>query len=177
MALEASFGVLATRLQAAQEAFSNLRVAVVEDGPSEGAPLLLDQLGDAVTDLLGWLEEAAEAAGEGVRQVRRPRDLERAQAALLTCHERWQKTQERLAADLLCCARIVEIHDLGRERGRAWRQWSTSVLAALDQGQDCLLHAGGALLDCWREIAERTETPAAAKREPAAKGMSSSSEN
>lgn len=177
MALEARFGELATRLQDAQEAFTGLRVAVVEDGPSEGAPILLDQLGDAVTDLLGWLEEAAAAAREGMHHVRRPRDLDRAQAALLACQEHWQQAQERLAAGLLGTAHVIEIHDLGRERGRAWRQWSASVLDALDQGQGCLLHTGGALLDCWREVAERTEHPAAAKHQPAASRTSSGSEN
>jgi hypothetical protein len=154
MALEASFRELDARVKAVREAFANLRVAVVEDGPRRGAPMLIDQLGDAATDLLGWLEEAVEAGAEGLRQACRPRDLEAAQAALLACHERLQQAGQRFAADLLSCERVIEIHDLGRERGRAWQLWSESIKTSLDGCQAGLLGAGGAVLDCWKEIAE-----------------------
>jgi hypothetical protein len=154
MALEASFRALDDRLKGVREAFTNLRVAVVEDGPQRGAPMLLDQMGDAATDLLGWLEEAAEAAAEGLRQAGRPRDLEAAQAALLACHERLHQTGQRFAADFLSCERVAEIHDLGRERGRAWKLWSESVEKSLDHCQAGLLGSGGAVLECWKEISE-----------------------
>ena len=157
MALEASFRELDGRLQAAREAFTDLRVAVVEDGPQRGAPMLVDRLGDAATDLLGWLQEAAAAGAAGLRQAGRPRDLAAAQAALLDCHERVQQVAQRFAADLLNCERAAEIHDLGRERGRAWKLWATSVQTSLDRCQAGLLAAGAALLDCWREIAEIEE--------------------
>ncbi len=154
MALEASFRELDSRLKGAREAFTDLRVAVAEDSPQRGAPMLVDQLGDATTDLLGWLEEAAEAGAEGLRHAGRPRDLEAAQTALLTCHERLQQVGQRFAADLMSCERVTEIHDLGRERGRAWSLWSGSVEKALDQCQATLLETEGALLGCWKEIAE-----------------------
>ena len=154
MALEASFRELDSRLKGAREAFTDLRVAVAEDSPQRGAPMLVDQLGDATTDLLGWLEEAAEAGAEGLRHASRPRDLEAAQTALLTCHERLQQVGQRFAADLMSCERVTEIHGLGRERGRAWSLWSGSVEKALDQCQATLLETGGAVLGCWKEIAE-----------------------
>jgi len=166
MALEASFRELDARLKAVRETFANLRVAVVEDGPRRGAPMLVDQLGDAATDLLGWLEEAVEAGTEGLRQAGRPRDLEAAQAALLACHERLQQAGQRFAADLLSCVRVIEIHDLGRERGRAWSLWSASVERSLGHCQAGLLAAGGAVLDGWKEI---TDLRIAPQREPAAR--------
>lgn len=154
MALEASFRELDARLQAAREAFGDLRVVLVEDGPDRGAPALLDRLGDAATDLVGWFEEAADAAAEGVRHSGRPRDLEAAQAALLVCQERLLQIAQRFTADLFNCEQVAEIHDLGRERGRSWRLWTTSVKKALGHCQDGLLETGRALLDCWKEIAE-----------------------
>ena len=157
MALEASFKELLARLTGAREAFTDLRVAVIEDSPRKGAPVLVEQLGDAATDLLGWLEEAAEAADLGLREAERPRDLEGAEAALLTCAERCQQVAERFASSLLSCERIVSIHDLGRERGREWRLWSGSVEEAIHHGQEGLLGVFGALFGCFREIAERTE--------------------
>ena len=154
MALEASFRELDARLQAAREAFTDLRVVVVEDGPQRGAPMIVDRLGDAATDLLGWLEEAAEAGAAGLRQAARPRDVEAAQAALLDCHERVQQVAQRFAADLLNCERVAEVHDLGRERGRAWKLWAASVQTSLDRCQAALLEADGALLDGWKEVSE-----------------------
>jgi hypothetical protein len=154
MALAASFRELDARLQAAREAFTDLRVAVVEDSPERGAPMIVDRLGDAATDALGWLTEAADAGAEGLRQAERPRDLEAAQLALLACQERLHQVAHRFAADLLSCERVTEIHDLGRERGRTWKLWSASVKEGLDHCQAGLLGAAGALLDCWKEIAE-----------------------
>lgn len=155
MALEASFKELQARLSTAREAFTDLKVAVIEDSPRKGAPVLVDQLGDAATDLLGWLEEATEAAAQGLAEAERPRDLEGAEAALLTCAERCQQVAQRFASGLLSCNRIVEIHDLGRERGREWRLWSGSVEEAIHHGQEGLLGAFEALFGCFREIADK----------------------
>jgi hypothetical protein len=154
VALEATFRALDDRLKGVREGFTDLRVALQEDSPQRGAPLLVDQLGDAATDLLGWLEEAAEAGVEALRQAGRPRDLDAVQSALLTCHERLHQVAQRFAADLLSCERVGEILDLGRERGRAWSLWSASVAKALDQCQGSLMATGGAILDCWKEISE-----------------------
>jgi hypothetical protein len=154
VALEATFRGLDARLQGTREAFTDLQVAVSEDSPRRGAPMLVDRLADAATDLLGWLEEAAEAGADALRQAGRPRDLEAVQAALLTCHERLHQVGQRFSADLLNCERTAEIHDLGRERGREWKLWSKSVEKSIDQCQAGLLGAGGAVLDCWKEISE-----------------------
>jgi len=166
VAVEATFGTLDARLTAMRESFTDLRVVLQEDSPQRGAPLLVDQLGDAATDLLGWLEEAAEAGAEALRQAARPRDLDAVQAALLTCHERLHQVAQRFASDLLSCERAAEIHDLGRERGRAWSLWSASVERALGHCQAGLLAAGGAVLDGWKEI---TDLRIAPQREPAAR--------
>ncbi len=154
MALEATFRTLDDRLKGVREAFTDLRVSLQEDSPQRGAPLLVDQLGDAATELLGWLEEAAEAGAEALRHAGRPRDLEAVQIALLTCHERVHQVAQRFAAELLSCERVGEIHDLGRERGRSWGLWSASVAKALDQCQGTLLAAGGGVLDGWKEVSE-----------------------
>jgi hypothetical protein len=154
MALEATFRALDERLKGAWEILTDLSVALREDSPRQGAPILVERLGDAATDLLGWLEEAVEAGAEALRQAGRPRDLDAVQSALLTCHERLHQIGQRFAADLLSCERVSEIHDLGRERGRAWSLWSASIEKALDQCQAGLLAADGAVLDCWKETAE-----------------------
>jgi hypothetical protein len=154
VALEATFRALDDRLKGVREAFTDLRVALQEDSPRRGAPLLVDQLGDAATDLLGWLEEAAEAGDEALGHAGRPRDLEAVQSGLLTCHERLHQVAQRFAADLLSYERLGEIRDLGRERGRAWSLWSASVGKALDQCQAGLLAAGDAVLDGWKEVSE-----------------------
>jgi hypothetical protein len=152
MAIETRFAELAGDLQALGEALDGLRVALVEDRPRQGAPLLLDQLGDATLDLLGWLQEAAAAAAAGRREAERPRDLEAAQGALLAAQERVQRIAVRFAEDLLNCRRVTEIGALGRERGREWRRFSDSVERSLDDCQQRLLRVGQALFNCWDDL-------------------------
>jgi hypothetical protein len=143
MALENSFGELDQALAALREAVANLHVAVVEDGPERGAPLLVDQLGDAATELAGWVEEASRAAAAEPDPGRDPRTLEtigdRVLHAAQRCHE------------LFSCERVQELGRLGRERGREWSLWSASIVAALERCQQALLDTQRALLTCRRD--------------------------
>ncbi len=143
---------LAGDLRALGEALDGLRVALAEDRPRDGAPLLLDQLGDAAVDLLGWLQDAEAAAAAVRREAGRPRDLEAAQGALLATQEGVQRMAVRFAEDLLNCRRVTEIGALGRERGREWRRFSESVQRSLDDCQQRLLRAGQALCTCWDDL-------------------------
>jgi hypothetical protein len=152
VSIETHFAELGGDLEALGEALDGLRVALAEDRPREGAPLLLDQLGDAAMDLLGWLQEAAAAAAAGRRGAERPRDLEAAQTALLAAQERVQRIAMRFAEDVLNCRRVTEIGALGRERGREWRRFSDSVQRSLDDCQQRLLRVGQALCNCWDDV-------------------------
>jgi hypothetical protein len=154
MALETRCGELAARLQSLGEALDDLRLAVAEDRPRQGAPLLLDQLADAVLDLLGWHQEAAAAAAAARSGAGRPRDLDGAQTGLLACQDALQRIAERFTADLFNTRRLSQIGDLGRERGREWRRWAESAGGALDECQRGLLACGQAAAACWSELAE-----------------------
>jgi len=174
MALETRCGDLAARLRDLGEALNGLRVAVAEDRPRQGAPLLLDQLADAALELLGWHEEASGAAAAGWRASGRPRDLEVVQGELLACQAALQRIAERFAADLLNTRRLAQLGELGRERGREWRRWAESVGGALDDCQRGLLACSQATGGCWSELVELAGTGigtgAAAPRSPALRG-------
>ncbi len=151
MSLEATFEALYARSTELREAFADLRMAVVEDGPRSGAPALLDQLGDATTDLLGWLEEAVETAAAAFHQAKSG-DRTTLQSALLRCHEQVRAIDHHFATDLFTVERLLAVADLGRERGRAWKLWSSTVQQSLGHCRHGLLAANQAVLDAWREI-------------------------
>ena len=154
MALETRFNELDGRLQALGEALNDLRISVAEDRPRQGAPLLVDQLADAVMELLGWHAAAAAAAAAALAGAGRPRDLDGAQGGLLACQDGLQHIADRFAADLLNSRRLAQLGDLGRERGREWRLWAATVGGALDQCQQGLLACGQAAGNCWSELAD-----------------------
>jgi hypothetical protein len=85
MTLEAAFEDLCMLLEKLHEGFIGLRTTVVEDRPLDGDSVLVDVFGDAAEELLGWLDEALVAAGEGRQAATYPIDLERARRALTTC--------------------------------------------------------------------------------------------
>jgi hypothetical protein len=155
MALEATFADLTVRLQALRESLSGLRMTAVEDKPLRGDVVLVDVFGDAADDLLGWLEEAADAAEAGRQSVGGPVDLDHVRRALTTCQERFNRLVDRFTSDLVRYERIAELARLGHERGGEWRAWATSVKAALEDCRQPIFDVNQALFRCWQDLTER----------------------
>ena len=155
MALEAAFGDLAVQFQILRDALLALRTTVIEDRPLRDDVALVDSFGDAVEDILGWLEEALIASREGQQAVGHPLDLDRARRALTTCQERFNWISQRFFSDLVSYQRIEELTGLGRERRGEWLAWGSSVREGLDRCQQPLYDVNQALFRCWQEIAER----------------------
>ncbi len=155
MALETVFLDLCTQCQKLHETVSGLRLTIIEDKPLYGDVVLIDALGNATEDTLGWLEEMYAAAADGRQAVHPPLDLERARHALMRGHERFNHLMQRLFLELLCYDRIAELLSVGRERRGEWRSWTSSVKEALDSCRQPLFDVNQAFLQCWREIGER----------------------
>ena len=158
MALETAFKALSNHLRALHEALIGLRTTVVEDKPLRGDVVLVDVFGDAADDLLGWLEEACAAAGEGQQAARHPIDLDRVGRSLTTCQERFNRITHRFSSDLVRYERIAELTRFGRTHGGEWRGWANSVKTGLDWCAQPLYDVGQSLFECWQEIAERVGT-------------------
>src|SRR5262245_36274211 len=101
MALVTTVSDLIAHLDAMHEAILSLRTTVVEDRPLEGDVVLVDLLGDATDDLLGWLEGARLAAREGQPGEVAPLDLTRLGRSLIACQERLNRVTQRFTLEIV----------------------------------------------------------------------------
>jgi hypothetical protein len=154
MTLEAAFEDLCMLLEKLHEGFIGLRTTVVEDRPLDGDSVLADVFGDAAEELLGWLDEAIAAAGEGRQAAAYPIDLERSRRALATCQERFIRISHHFSSNLVAYERIAELIRLGRLRKGEWRAWAAGVKEALDRCEEPLYDVNLCLFRCWQEIAD-----------------------
>jgi hypothetical protein len=155
MTLEAAFEDLCTHLHKLREGLLGLRTTVVEDKPLEGDSVLVDVFGDAAEELLGWLDEALGAAGEGRKATMDPIDLARARRALTTCQGRFIRISHQFSSNLVPYERISELTRFGRRRKGEWHAWATGVKEALERCREPLYDVNLALFRCWQEIADR----------------------
>ena len=50
---------------------------------------------------------------------------------------------------------VSELLEMGRERGREWREWSHEVKTAIVRSTAPARETADALVECWSELAER----------------------
>jgi hypothetical protein len=154
MTLEAVFEDLYTHLQRLHEGLTGLYTTIVEDKPLEGDSVLVDVFGDAAAELLGWMDEALAAAGEGRPAVSYPTDLERARQTLSLCQERFLRIIHAFSSDLMRYERIAELMRFGRRRKGEWHAWAGGVKEALERCGEPLYDVNLSLFRCWQEITD-----------------------
>jgi hypothetical protein len=139
-----------------QEVVSALHVTVVEDKPVAGAVVLVDQLDNLVTDLSGTLEEADARAARAIQgnQLNGPPDQTR--IALREIHGLINRFTALYASELAAHDPVEQLLEMGRERGREWRDWSQVVKTAIERCTAPMKAAASTILECWSELAERT---------------------
>lgn len=155
MSLRTEFQNLRTQQERLHEVFSDLR-RLLDDHPAEGNKvLLLDSFGDAVEDLLGWLEESSQtcvpllpsepAADFDANLVRRP---------LVVCQELFNRQMNRFLTDLVSYDKISQLLQFGRERGGEWQTWARGIKSELESSQQQMFLMNQAMFRCWVELAE-----------------------
>jgi hypothetical protein len=128
---------------------------VVEDKPLRDEVMLMERLGDAVEDSMGWLAEAQEAAEQGLRAASGEFDSSGARRALIGCQDKFNRLTQEYFSDLASYERIDELVKFGlRSRGERLR-WSNAVKQALEEYQQPLQDAAHALFLCWQELVDR----------------------
>jgi hypothetical protein len=188
MGLDAAFSLLEARLQRLAETLTDLYTTVAEDRPlrapaaPEDTPALVDILGGAAENMLGYTMEALAAARDS-RTAALHGDMDGMRRALAACHERGGAAAQHLFAELLTYERIADLARVGRTRGGEWRAWASGVKQALDGCRQPLFDLQQAQLECWLEAAERSSRQTfsvqtlggapAAKPEPVARGIRS----
>jgi hypothetical protein len=155
MALEAAVRDLVIQFRKCHDMLLALQLTVVEDKPVKGQAALVDQLEDAILDVMGLLDECLTSARAAQKAVGHPVDLDRARRALTTCQERFHRIEQEYSSRLSSYEKLKDLATLGSERRGEWLPWSSSVKDGVRQCQQPLDDASRALSGCWQEIAER----------------------
>jgi hypothetical protein len=155
MGLEAAFESLRRTLGGLQESFSALQVTITEDKPARGAAVLVDQLDNLVTDMSGTLEEADIRIAEALQTSKPNGPLNLTHSVLGDVHGLINRFTSLYTDELAAHDHIAQLLEMGRERGREWREWSQMVKTAIERCAAPLKATAGALLECWSELVDR----------------------
>lgn len=155
MALEKTFRQLSVNLYRLRDRFKELRLAVVVDRPKTRDAVVVDNFEYAVEDILGWIEEALQSAGEAEKAVAHPPDLGRARQALTICQERYQRVEQCFSTNLVSYDRVRDLTAFGHERRGEWPSWVTSVKQGIEHCRQPMDEVSKTIVDGWQEIAER----------------------
>src|SRR5262249_54088120 len=96
---------------------------------------------------------ASKAAGH-------PFDAPRTIAALSEANSHFVILQQTFHSGIASYPQLADLMKLGSSRGREWRAWSNSISQALDQTAHTIGEVHRALLETWREFAERLSVSA-----------------
>lgn len=158
MSLRTEFQNLRTQHESLHEVLSDLR-RLLDDHPAHGNKvLLLDSFGDAIEDLLGWLEEASQTCVPLLppEEVGRNSDFDThaARRALVVCQELFNRQMHRFSVDLVSYDKIAQLLQFGRERGGEWQAWAKGIKMELETCQQHLYLTNQVMFRCWVELAE-----------------------
>jgi hypothetical protein len=155
VALQPAFEQLWSRLHELRDAVLAMQLTVVEDRPRGSDVVPVQDLGEAVGDLLAAVQEALAAASDGLAAAGSrsepaavPEPLLRAQAAA-------NAAARLLATGVADRARLADLDDLARSRGRAWALWLSGVTEAVDRCGPPLWETQQSLMSCWSELTDR----------------------
>jgi hypothetical protein len=155
MSLDAALESLRRTLRGLQESVSALQVTITEDKPGRGGAVLVDQLDNLVTDMSGMLEEADDRAAEALQTSKPNGPLDQTQSALGDVHGLINRFTALYTGELAAHDQIAQLLEMGRERGREWREWSQVVKTAIERCAAPMKTAAEALVECWSELAGR----------------------
>lgn len=175
MAIEHAFRILCKRLKVLKEAVDELQLNISGDyypqsrsnhpaGVDEGreqAPFPVEQLGDAVSELQGAIDEAQHAAFAATeRAVRHPRRLPEIQTALITIQRCINAVLKTYLEDVDAYEAMQRLAVMANRKGGEWPKWVALVRTVIQACRSPLHETLQALLECWQELAEATAAKA-----------------
>jgi len=155
VALEAALSNLCNSLRALYGVLDGLRLTVTEDVPRSGSVVLVDQVSEEVTELLGLSKECIDAAEESERAAGQPYNPNQLRRFLAVSQKQFHRLAKILMSSLLSYEQVSVLVEFGRSRGREWMAWVNSVREGLEKCRPVLQGAEDAYFQCWQEIAER----------------------
>lgn len=174
MALERAFQLLREQLRLLKEALDELQLNVSGDyhpqsqsqqridGDSgrEQAPLPVQQLADAVSELQGTIEEAQHAAAGAERAVRYPQNLLETQLALIVIQRCMNRVLKTFLEDVSAYDAMQTLFVMGRRKGGKWPEWVALVKTVVEACRVPLYETFQALSECWQELADKLSAKA-----------------
>jgi hypothetical protein len=155
VALETALSNLCDRLKALHGVLDGLHLTVTEDVPQRGSVVLVDQVSEEVSELLGLTEECLDAAGEAQRAAGQPYDPNQMRRSLVVSQKQFHRLSQILFSKLLAYELISALVQFGRKRGREWMAWVDTLRQGLDKCRLSLEVVEDAYFQCWQEIGER----------------------
>jgi hypothetical protein len=161
MSMESTFEDLWTRVHELRDAVVAMQLTVVEDRPRDSDVVPVQALGNAVGDLLGAVQEALEAASDGLGAVRTRGDPRAVRGALLQAQAATNTAGRLLAEEVGDRARLGDLDALAGSRRRAWGPWMAGVTEAIDRCGPPLWDVQQGLQNCWSELTDHLTEPLA----------------
>jgi chromosome segregation ATPase len=161
MALEKSFEELSAQIRKFYERLHELNRTVLDASDENGRqiedrPELVDQLEDAVLEVIGSLEEKMlDLAIEADRIASQAVDRERTRRALKECQEQLRLIEEQFNRGLGKYEVLAELDRIAVKRGGQWLHWATAARPGIENCREPLQEIRNALTTCWEELTER----------------------
>ena len=157
MALEAAFDKLCSDLRKLREMLHDVDVNVGDRPEAEGV-LLVDDMSDGVTELVGLSEECLSTAEEARRAAGPPFEPNQMRRSLADSQKQFHILSRHLFSNLLSYDRTSALVRFASKNRPAWRGWVDSLRQGLDKSQPAVEAVEEAYFQCWQEIAERVTT-------------------
>jgi hypothetical protein len=155
MTLDAALASLRGNVARLQEALSALRVTVTEDAPRRRAVVLADRLDNLVTDMSSAVEEADAAVAHLLQIGAATVSTDVARDTLRAAHALLNRVAASYVRELAAYDSLAELLEMGRERGRGWREWAQEVKTAIGRCGAPLGAVAESIVECWSELAAR----------------------
>lgn len=145
MTLVASFAALDSALARFDETLCELALTIDDVPNANDDPAVLDAVRAALIDARGDAAEAiqlirhAGAAGDAIADCQQHCDLAGQRVRKIAAH-----------------GNLTEIRAVARERGGAWIRWSDAVAQSFERCEESLDRIAAPLLECWRELIDRS---------------------
>jgi hypothetical protein len=136
--LHSAIESLYSSLHQLRDTVRSLALTVIEDRPTDSEMRPVEELGISVETLVGFADEAIEAAIDGMQAAEPPANLHRVGTALHRSHEHVDQAALFFASEVGACDRCQQLRTIASARGHEWSLWVSAV-------DDALNHSGHAL--------------------------------
>ena len=169
MALERAFQLMSEQLRLLKEAVDELQLNVSGDyhpesqserringdAGREEAPLPVQQMADAVSELQGAIDEAQHAAAAAERAARYPRRLLETHLALVLIQRRLNGILRIFLEEVNAYETMQTLLVMGHRKGGKWPAWVALVKSVIEACRPPLYETFQAVSECWQELTDK----------------------